>query len=633
MLLLGNRVGGRFLGGVLILALVGCTPATGPTTTGATTSTEAVLETSAPATATTTAIPTTTTFPTHALAYPEVAISVRPLREDETSYAIWTRAERSEDSAVPEFVYGNDFTPSNMDLDPPRPVRFTNSTEDDIVIIFSAGDLEDLPVAAGGTQLVDFTSLPEEIYRFHVFRGNAKISGFIDMRSLESSIEPIVDNTPVRQAPFNGRFSIEVPTASSWYFNPQYDSVVAVPIADDWVQGDFQWSLATGAPLLSSGMRLTFSDLGDPDAILQDPVVPENCTLAGSGEVERSGLSGMQSEYHCDWATLYLGYLEAGESHLTYAFSDATTDPAEIVAAALDTIEVHPDGSGVPLTDRALPVHVAYSWLNELSTSFRYFEDDEPYPLDIEGGDISARLAASLTVLAPTAFELKNWDDVSYQIEINGGKIVDLAPHHAVTLDVTDFGEESVHITISLPPFVGYGLTLDLTAREPGPPEIMHYDTGRVRRETVLAELGSQGESLGIQALELDVPTGWIETGDRTVWQYRYARQAAENDPAEVDFRLAASTWIQYLLEEISIEARTLPEEVDRVVIRGVEWTAYQWAPSGHPTVTLLLIEDDGYAIGYAKLTSAPEDHRTLYEQALLPLVRELTVIPAESAS
>ncbi|MCP3995476.1 MAG: hypothetical protein GY722_10480 [bacterium] len=614
---------------VLAFAVAGCSPAgsseTVPFDSGAPTST-AAPSTTVPASTTT----TTTTLPTHAVGYPEVPVSMRKLDEDEISYVIWTRSEQEQDKDVPEFVYGNDFTPSNMDLDPPRPVQFTNSTEDDIIILFGTGDAPDLAVAAGATETLDFSSLPEEIYRFHVFRGNAKISGFVDMRPLESSIEPTLDDTSVRQAPFNGRFSVAVPKASSWYFNPQYDSIVAVPIGDDWVQGDFQWSLATGAALVSSGMRLSLADLDDPAAVLEDPSVPENCSFVAAEPVDRAGFVGNESTYDCGRATLFLGVLEAGEDYLVYALADATADPVDVVVGALESIELHSDGSGVAITERELPVHIAYSWLNGLAGSIRYGNRDGPYPIDIEGGDISTRLAATLSVLSPTEVELRNFDDVSYDIEVNGRSVVELPSRHAASFDIVDFGEDIVHFVMSAPPFVGYGLTVDVSSRKPAPPEVMYFDTGRVRRETISAGMYPMAEIQGIQALELQVPVGWVETGDPDYWEFRYARQAADDDPAEVEFVAVTGRYTDVFLDEISVEARVLPELVDRVVIRGWEWGVYQWAPPGHPTVTLLALEENQLTVSYAKLTSAPEDHATLYEQALLPLMRDMVVTLTE---
>jgi hypothetical protein len=618
---------------LLVAALVaGCSPSdVSPTTEPPTSAMIPVSTTSASADSTNpTTSATSTTLPTHALDYPEVPISVRALEDDEVSYSIFTRSEQEEDADLPEFVLGNDFTPSNMDLDPPRPVAFTNGTEEDTVIMFSTGDLPDLPLAAGETKTIDFTSLPEEIYRFHIFRGNAKISGFIDMRPGETSITSEPVGTLVQQAPFSGLFSIDVPVGSGWYFNPQFDAVVGVPIGDEWSQGDFQWSLITGAPLRSSGFRLQITDLDDPAQVLDDPTVPDGCELSGTQEVTRSVYSGMESQYACGQATLYLGYLDADGHVLVYAVADAPADPADIALSALDTVVVTPDGSVSVNTELGGPSNLAYSF----PTDFGYLVDDSrlhgPYPIDVEDGAVIGGLAARVTVVHTTDAEIRNFDEVEYRIEVNGKAIAELPPGHAVAFDLVDFGADIVYLTVASPPFAAYGVAIDLSYRAPGPPEEMYADSSPVAVEIRSVGAGANAARLGIDELMLPVPVAWADVSDPVHWLYSYRREAAVDDPAEVKLSLVGSQGTRYFLDSVSMEERVLPEEIDRFSEHGLDWIVYQWAPEGHPMVTLLIVEDGINTVLYAMLTSAPEDHFELYQQVLLPMIRGYYVVPSE---
>lgn len=557
----------------------------------------------------------------YALDWPEVAISVRELDDDEASLTTRTRAELTEDALVPEFVYGNDFSPSNIDLDPPRPVEFTNPTDDDIVIIFSRGDLPELPVAAGATEFVDFTDLPEEMYRFHVLRGNAKISGFIDMRPQESGHVPSTDAVTVRQAPFSGVFSIEVPEESEWLFNPQYDAIVGVPSGDSWAQGDFQWSMATGAALRSSGMRLRLVETDDVDAILDDAVIPENCNLVATLPVAYGSLAGMGAEYGCDWAALHLGYLETDGGYLVYAIADDASDPAEVLFAALESVEFHPEGDAVPATDGSSPVNSAYPYGRPIGYSVLAGFSDEPYPLDIEGGDLSSSVAAELTVLSTTIVELRNFDEIPYLVEANGASLVELPPAHAAAFDILEFDASKVHLTITANLLSGYGLTIDLTERVPGPPEAMYASTAAVIPMIVQADVEMALTRNDVMSLSLPVPIGWLDVGAAHTGRYAYARLAEENDPARIDFIPSLSVSIADLyLEWAALDARMVPEEVDRMVIRDEEWIFYSMAPDGHPAITAGLVRGDDFE-RYIQLTSSPDDHDILFESVLIPIL------------
>jgi hypothetical protein len=609
----------------LSLMLVGCSQ-TSDTPNGVAVTTSAALAPSATTLSTT----TTTTVPTHAVGYPNIPIAVRPLTESDISNSQKTRAEIAEDAAVPEFVYGNDFTPSTLHLNPPRPVKFTNPTDEDIVITFSTGQVEDLEVAAGASEVIDFTSMPEEIYRFHVWRGMAKIGGFIDMRPQGASTAALPDGTLKGQAPFSGLFSIRVPNTDKWKFNPQYNAVVAVPSGDPWHQGDFQWSLVTGAPLNSSGLRIELVELDDPGSILANPVVPEGCALESTGRIQRSSFDGVESVYECEWATLYLGYVDTGGGLLAYVVSDSLADPAGVLFDALDSVKMHPDGDAITQIDLDDPVDEGYVFRNDDAVPWPNYWDTTPYPIDIEGGGLSAGVALDIGVLNVAEVELRNFDDFGYAIEVNGVALCDLAPRSAVRVNLDDFEQDLLNLTIAASPLAAYGLMIDMETRRPDPPEEMYSDPGPVDLDLIAVGVGDRADEFGVAEVMLPVPRGWVATGELQYWRYRYERDTSLHDPAAVELNLAVGVDTSYFLNTVSGSLRVLPEQLDPVSERGLTWTVYQWSPEGHPTVTMLLVEDGNDTVLTASLTSSPEDHHDLYEDVLLPMVRGFFVVPVE---
>ena len=164
----------------------------------------------------------------------------------------------------------------------------------------------------------------------------------------------------------------------------------------------------------------------------------------------------------------------------------------------------------------------------------------------------------------------------------------------------------------------------------PDPPDAMHFELALPTTEVLEFGVSPLGQEAGVAAIRLTVPAGWSDLSMPGQDAYLFLRRAAANDPAEVLFRptyVGAS--IASELDFISEQAGIDPEDLGQLIIRGQEWSMYHWSPDDGPYETLLARSANGI-VGLARLSSAPEDHSTLFESVLIPMVSTSELVLAE---
>ncbi len=440
-----------------------------------------------------------------------------------------------------------------------------------------------------------------------------------DEPDTSATASPEVGADSIRQAPFSGLFSVEVPVDSGWLFNPQYDAIVAVPTGDPFVQGDFQWALSSGAELRSSGMRIQYSDSFET-SLISDAPLPSNCGDPVVATVSRSEMGGEEAQYRCGESDLLLGYLQAGSGHIVYAVADAPGMPAGFLLEMLDSIQVH-NGDAVPALGFDDPASFDYRNPDPLPERTFFSGLNGAYPIDIGGGDTGGTVAMRLDILSTSMMAIRNFDGTPYRLTANGGEVMQLPPRSAVTIDVDQFETNKVHLAFESGPFVAYGVTLDLTRRTLGPPIEMYARESGITLETRSLGVQAMEQEWGIEAIVLKVPEGWEDQSYPSRGEYRFARSEQENDPAEIQFWPHMALNLEGRIMLVTVDTLVEPVEIDTFRHRGEIWTIYHWEPEGHPLVTAVFTSWTDVSSGFAMLISAPDDHVYLYDTVLIPLI------------